>query len=172
MKAEKVMRPVAIILIGLTILTCSVAQASASTMNKAVTNKHLITVPDDPIYAVITVKTRDSYTGTYTDNGNKRTYTKHKETVSFSSINDSYYTRQLKTSIGYLKFSSPSKKCNHVNCNCSFITGNPIFSIRHYCSNTKVVCTKNAGTYCNGGYIITGGTAIVSKTVKFSGLAK
>lgn len=162
-----------IIIIAIIIsMACITVTSSAATITKRVINKHLISIPEKPLIITITVRTTATYDGTYTDKSGKRTFTKHKETVSFSSPNDPYLVKKLKPSIGYLQFNTPSKKCNHIKCNCSHLKGSPIFSIKHYCSNTRITCKKGAATYCKGGYLISGGSNIVSKTVKYKNLAK
>lgn len=169
----RTMKRVSILFIAIIVsMACITVTSNAATITKRVINKHIIGIPERPVIITITVRTNSSYDGTYTDKSGKRTFTKHKETVSFSSINDPYLLKKLKTSIGYLQFSKPTKKCNHITCKCSYLKGSPIFSIKHYCSNTRITCTKGATTYCTGGYIITGGSNVVSKTVKYTNLAK
>ena len=161
-----------IVIVAIISMICITVTSNAATISKTVSNEHLIPIPEKPLFITIAVTTKAFYDGTYTDKNNKRNFTKHKETVSFSSVNAPYLVNQLKTSIGFLQFSNPSKKCNHIKCKCSFFMAPPMFSLRHYCSNTKVTCTKGGSAYCEGGYIITGGSRIVSKTIKYSNLAK
>ena len=145
--------------------------AQAASMTKRVENKHIITIPESPVLIPISVKVSDSYTGTYTDKATKRTFSRHKETLTVSSINDPYLTTQLNPTIGFLQFTTTTKKCNHIKCKCNFFI-NPNSILKHHCSNTSIVCTKGSNTYCKGGYFITGGVAVVSKSIKFTNLAK
>lgn len=150
------------------------SECYAAVKSKKVTKTHLIHIPEKPIFITIGVKTIDSYDGTYKDANKTRTFSKHMETLTLCSHNDKYLTSKLKPTIGYLQFYSPHKKtkCNHIGCKCAFYIGSPIFKVKHYCSNTKTTAKVGSNAYCNGGYIITGGSNIIEETSKFSNLAK
>lgn len=162
----------ALLLFLIATLLLSTQLSSAKTISKKHTDTHIIRVADDPVIVKVTVATTDTYTGTYSDKSGKRNFTKHSETVLFDSINDRYYTSQLHPFIGHLQFEKPSKKCNIVSCKCSFYIGKTTFAIKHNCSTTKITCKKGGGTYCKGGYTITGGILVTGATVKFKNLAK
>ena len=148
-------------------------ESFAGTVSKNVENTHYITMSEKPLLITIAVKVKDSYNGTYKDSDGKRVFSKHKETVTFSSHNDRYLVNQLNPSIGYVTFHTPSKKikCEYAKCKCEFYKGFPIFAIKHHCSKTKATCKIRSDAYCEATYVIKGGTPLVTKTVKFKKIA-
>lgn len=146
----------------------------AATKSKSVTRTHIVMMSEAPTIIPIAVEAKDSYQGTYSDSGETRTFTKHRETVTLSSYNDSYLTSQVKAFAGYLKFHSYGKvtKCNHIKCKCTFYIGSPIFKVLHHCSNTKTKAKIGGNAYCVGGYTIRGTASTISQDTKFSKLGK
>jgi len=162
------------ILISLAFIFCyTTIYADAATISKSINSSHIIPVAEDPLIINITIRTNDAYDGTYTTSGTTRTFSRHKHTVTLSSINDSALTSRISLSIYQMQFYTPGTKisCPKTTCTCSFFIGSPIIKVKHDCSVKVTSCRTGSTAHVTGGYILTGGTVPVVNNNTFTGIA-